>query len=74
MNHWETVGRMAAEHRADLDREADRASLAALVRAAHPSVRRTWRPVVTGWLHGLQTRPGSLGRRSGASRSPSKGG
>jgi hypothetical protein len=64
MNHWETVGRMAAEHRADLDREAARASLAALFRAAHPSARRAWRSVVTGWLQGLRTRRGSTAERS----------
>jgi hypothetical protein len=68
MNHWETAGRMAAEHRADLDREAARASLAAFVRAAHPSARRTWRSVAAGWLHGLRTRMGSTGQRSATQR------
>ncbi len=62
MNHWETAGRMAAEHRADLDREAFRASRAALVKAARPAARRTWHAVVGGWFQGLLVRPGSPGR------------
>ena len=62
MNHWETAGRMAAEHRADLDREAVRAGMAALVKAARPASRRPLHSVVAGWLHGLRTRRGSTGR------------
>lgn len=68
MNHWEAVGRMAAEHRADLDREAARASLAAQVRAPHASDRRTWRADAAGWLHGLRTRWGSTAERSATER------
>jgi hypothetical protein len=63
MNHWEIAGRMAAEHDADLDREAARASLAALVRAANASDRRTWRADAAGWLLRLR-RMGSTAQRS----------
>jgi hypothetical protein len=61
MSHWETTGRMAAEHRADLDREAARAGMAALVKAANPSSRRAARSVIAGWFAGLRTpRPASV--------------
>jgi hypothetical protein len=55
MSHWETAGRMAAEHRADLDREAARAGLAAYVKAANPSSRRAVRSVIAGWFAGRRT-------------------
>ena len=66
MNHWEIAGRMASEHRADLDREAVRVGLAALVQDGHPSARWRWRSVVAGWLQGLRTRPGSMRQQSAA--------
>jgi hypothetical protein len=62
MNHWETAGRMAAEHRADLDREAVRTGMAALVKAARPASRKPLHPLVVAWLHGLRSRRGSTGR------------
>jgi hypothetical protein len=55
MSHWETAGRMAAEHRADLDREAARAGMAALVKAANPSSRTAVRSVIAGWFAGRRT-------------------
>jgi hypothetical protein len=61
MNHWETVGRMAAEHRADLDREAVRAGQVASVRAANPTSRPTWHSAISRWLQG----PRALLRSSG---------
>jgi hypothetical protein len=39
MSHWETAGRLGAEHRADLDREAARASLVASVRTSRSPMR-----------------------------------
>lgn len=65
MNHWETTGRMAAEHRADLDREAVRAGMAALVKAAPPASRRPLHSLVAGWFDGLRTTRGSTGRAGG---------
>jgi hypothetical protein len=61
MNHWETAGRMAAEHHADLDREAVRARMAALVKAGHPSSRPPLQSVVAGWFQRLRTSQGSTG-------------
>lgn len=62
MNHWETAGRMAAEHRADLDREAVRAGLAVQIRAANPAARRTWHAVISGRLPGLRALRRAPGR------------
>jgi hypothetical protein len=57
MNHWETAGRMAAEHRADLDREAVGVGLAAaLAKGGRPTSRRTWHSVVAGRFQSLRTR------------------
>jgi hypothetical protein len=40
MSHWETAGRLGAEHRADLDREAEHASLVASVRTRRSPMSR----------------------------------
>ena len=61
MNHWYTVDRIGAAHRADLEREAGRASLAAYAKRTRPTSRRTWVSVVAGPFQGLRTRLGSVG-------------
>jgi hypothetical protein len=61
MNHWYTVDRIGAAHRADLDREAGRASLAAFAKRTGPTSRRTWASIVAVLLPGRRTRLGSAG-------------
>lgn len=40
MSHWYLEGRLAQEHRADLDREADRAAMTEQVRAGERATPR----------------------------------
>lgn len=63
MNHWETAGRIAAEHRADLDREAVREGLAAaLVKGADRPVRRPLHARVISRIRGRTQGIGALVR------------
>ena len=59
MSHWYTQGRIGAEHRADLDREADREALLEEARAVrdaeHPRTQRRLLMSILG-----------IGRRGGA--------
>lgn len=41
MSHWYVQGRLGQEHRADLDREADRAALSKAVREGGRATRRS---------------------------------
>jgi hypothetical protein len=46
MNHWELAGSMAAEHRADLDREAASAELVARIRSHRAAGTPTWQATI----------------------------
>jgi hypothetical protein len=64
MNHWEITGRIGQEHRADLDREADRFALAKQSRAVRGATAGHKAPAAgVGLLARLRSlRPGAAGR------------
>ena len=61
MNSWYSYERLGAAHRADLEREAGRASLAAFAKRTRPTSRRTWAVIVTGPYQRLRRRLASRG-------------
>ncbi|HEV8280811.1 MAG TPA: hypothetical protein VGQ02_03055 [Candidatus Limnocylindrales bacterium] len=54
MSHWYTHDRLASQHRADLDREADRDVLARSVRGGSGS---------RGWIHRVRLTLATIRRR-----------
>ena len=49
MSHWDTLGTLARDHHADLDREAARASLAAEAKAGRASAKTGSASMSSAW-------------------------
>jgi hypothetical protein len=65
MSHWYVQGRLGQEHRADLDREADRASLSKAVRVGTGATRRKGvLDAAIGLVARLQRRARTIGHRT----------